>query len=197
LEIEMSSVLEQRAANAAVKAPEKVEPAKRDNPANAPQMRVTEENRIPMSTPELKLSTPDIPGYRQYWFLSRNVERALRAGYTYVDFDEVSMQGTGYANDLADSGSTDLGTRVSLEAGRGGDWHNQPERLYLMKIRQEWFDQDQQKLEDRNEEIARALRGGEDVGDPNPHDTSHRHVPSWAPQKQKAVNNLFTRKPKR
>ena len=192
----MSKILEERAAGH-TEAPKKIEPLKHDNPANVQQRRITEDNRVPMSTPELKLTTPDIPEYHQHWFLSRNVSRALRAGYTYVDLDEVSMNGTGYANDLSEAGSTDLGTRVSMEAGRGGDssWHGQAERLYLMKLRQEWWDKDQQKMEARNEEIAKALRGGDDIsGDSNPHDTSHKHVPSWAPQTQKAVNNLFTKK---
>ena len=192
----MEQTIRERAAQAAkgVEAPKLLdETAPKRNPANMRDMRVTEANRIPMSTPQLKLAVPDIPGYAQHWFLSQNIEAALRAGYEYVDLDEVEVLGSGYANDLNQQGSTDLGTRVSLEAGRGAEWQGQPGRLYLMKIRQEWRDKDQKILEAKNEEIAQALRGGKDI-EANPHGADHKHTPEWAPQNSKAANNLFTRK---
>lgn len=36
----------------------------------------------------------------------------------------------------------------------------EPQRLYLMKLRQEWRDKDVQKLEEINERVAAAIRGG-------------------------------------
>ena len=80
----MSSIIEQNAANS-------------QNPANAPQTRVTEATRIPMSLPELKLAVVDIPGYHLHWFRGARVPRALQAGYEYVDSSEVSIQRTGLA----------------------------------------------------------------------------------------------------
>lgn len=171
--------------------------AEKANPASAAAYSVNEETRVPMSTPELKLATPDLPGHHQHWFLSGNVERALRAGYVFVDEDEIGIVGRGFANDLSESGNSDLGTRVSIEAGRGVEWRGQPERLYLMKIRQEWWEADQKKLEDKNDQIASALRGSNVQnlpGNESVEGLDHSHIPTWAPQRQKTVNNLFTRK---
>ena len=59
------------------------------------------------------------------------------------------------------------------EIGKDG----QPMRLILMKIKQEWWEEDQKLVESRNEQVATALRGGMigsegDVAG----DTVHRYV---------------------
>lgn len=130
------------------------------NPANVPQRRITEANRIPMSLPQTKLAVPELPGYFLYWFLGQNVSRAQRAGYEFVDEVEVELNNTGIGDDASRSGNSDLGTRVSIGAGGLVDGTTEPQRLYLMKIRQEWRDKDVQALEEVNESIAAALRGG-------------------------------------
>lgn len=137
--------------------PVKSEPA---NPANAPQKRITEANRIPMTLPQTRLAVPEIPGHYLYWFLGQNVPRAQRAGYEFVDEGEVELNNSGIGDDTSRSGSTDLGSRVSVGAGGLIDGTTEPQRLYLMKIRQEWRDKDVQALEAVNEQIAAALRGG-------------------------------------
>lgn len=138
--------------------PVKSEPA---NPANAPQKRVTEGSRIPMNLPTTKLAVPEIPGYYLYWFLGENVPRAQRAGYEFVDQDEVDMVNTGLADNASKSGNSDMGTRVSSVAGGLVEGSMEPRRLYLMKIRQEWRDKDVAALEQVNERIAAAIRGGQ------------------------------------
>ena len=130
------------------------------NAANAPQKRVTEATRIPMSLPQLRLEIPEIPGFHLHWFLGKNISRALRAGYQYVDAEEVNAAVTGLADDPSWNGSTDMGTRVSVIAGGTAEGTNQPERLYLMKLPQEWRDKDVAALEAVNENVAKALRGG-------------------------------------
>jgi len=131
------------------------------NLGNAQPSRVTEATRIPMSAPHQKLAVPPIPGYHQHWFLGKNVARALAAGYTHVTADDgIETMGTGVANSAEDAGSTDLGTNVSILAGEGLDEHGDSERLYLMKLPQEWREQDVANLEARNESIAAQLRGG-------------------------------------
>lgn len=135
----------------------KSEPA---NPANVPQTRVTEANRIPMNLPSTKLSVPEIPGYYLYWFLGQNVARAIKAGYEFVDQAEVDMVNTGLADDASKQGNSDLGTRVSAIAGGLIEGTLEPQRLYLMKLRQEWRDKDVMELEQVNERIASAIRGG-------------------------------------
>lgn len=138
--------------------PIKQEPS---NPANAPQRSVTEKTRIPMNLPSSKLAVPEIPGYYLYWFLGQNVPRALKAGYEFVDESEADMVNSGLADDAAKSGNTDLGTRVSIVAGGVVEGSSEPQRLYLMKLRQEWRDQDVQASEQVNERIAATIRGGQ------------------------------------
>lgn len=145
------------------------------NPANTPETRVTEATRIPMSLPQAKLAVPDIPGYHLHWFVGANVARAIKGGYQFVAPDEVDVQNTGLADDVSKNGSSDLGTRVSVIAGGIAEGDTQPQRLYLMKIRQEWWQQDQKVLEQRNEGIARALRSGI-VGAENDPDKGLRYM---------------------
>jgi len=131
------------------------------NLGNAPKSRVTEASRIPMSAPNQKLAVPEIPGYHLHWHLGRNVPRALQAGYTHVtQSDGIEVANTGLADAKSAVGSTDLGSNVSILAGSDVGPDMEPERLYLMKIPQEWWEQDQKALLNRNESIAQQLRGG-------------------------------------
>jgi hypothetical protein len=129
-------------------------------PANAPATRVTEATRVPMSLPTTKLQVPEMPGYYLYWHLGKNIPAALRAGYTFVDQGEVELNQHGVANSPEDSGSTDMGTRISISAGNSLGENNEPERLYLMKLKEEWHEADAQAQASRNEDIAIALRSG-------------------------------------
>ena len=127
------------------------------NPANAPEKRVRQ--RIPMALPTLKLAVPEVPGYVLHWFRGsgQRLQQALAAGYEYVERGELEINSTGLANSYEDDGNTDLGTRVSRASGsddtEGGN------RLYLMKIRQEFWDEDQLAVNARHEQIAGQLRG--------------------------------------
>ena len=127
------------------------------NPANS---RVTEDNRIPMSLPQLMLQVPEIEGYVMHWFADRpgRISRALAAGYEFVQPDEVKINNFGLAADLMESGNTDLGTRVSVHGGRGENGGS--ERLYLMKVRQEWYDKDMTLREEASDKVVQALRQG-------------------------------------
>ena len=128
------------------------------NPSNRPLKRVTEATRIPMSTPEQQLKVPDIPGYHLHWHLEHNIPRALAAGYEFVDSEESTVTDKGVANNKEDTGSTDLGSKISILANRNsvGDGS----RLYLMKLREEWWQSDQKKQLEVSERIAGAMRGG-------------------------------------
>lgn len=137
-----------------------MEAATNVNPAAEPAKRVTEATRIPMSVPQMRLEVPAMQGFHLHWFLGRNVPRALQAGYEFVSPDEVQLNQLGVAADREFSGSTDMGSRVSVVAGGPVEGSLDAERLYLMKLRQEWRDKDVAALEARNEQIAAALRGG-------------------------------------
>ena len=152
------------------------------NPANAPEKRKREATRIPMSVPQLKLEVPEIPGFHLHWFLGSNIHRAQRAGYTFVEDDEVDLVNMGLADDASRSGNTDLGSRVSAFAGGLVEGTPEPQRLYLMKLPQELRDEDVLALEAVNERIAAALRGGQNpsnvAGGPEetPQDRQRRYL---------------------
>jgi hypothetical protein len=126
------------------------------NPANQiGSDRVTSRTRIPMSVPQRKLDAPDIPGQHLYWFLERNVPRALQAGYEFVKDKEVSLNQLGVATSRDISGNADMGTNVKVIAGR--DEAGAVEYHVLMKIRLEWWKEDQAALENRNASIMSAI----------------------------------------
>ena len=118
--------------------------------------------RIPMSVPVQRLEAAEIPGYHLHWFkgdLSR-IQRALEGGYEYVAPREMHVNSVGLGNDSVASGNTDMGSRVSIVSGTEIGTDGQPVRLVLMKIKQEWYEEDQKIVDDRNELVAASLRGG-------------------------------------
>jgi hypothetical protein len=147
---------------------------KGQNPANTPARRKSEVARVPMSLPNLKLAVPDIPGFFLYWHRGKDVNQALRASYTFVDADELDVEQRNVANDAAESGSTDMGSRISIESGLD-DTGREPERLYLMKLPNDLREQDLEAMADRNEQIAIALRAGT-VGAEDDPDRNRRYM---------------------
>jgi hypothetical protein len=163
------------------------------NPANLPAKRDT--SRIPMSVPLQKLQVPDKPGWHRHWMLGTpsRIAQAQRAGYRFVDADDADVVSSGIADGAGAHGSTDMGSRVSIVAGSdiGGD--GQEQRLYLMEIPEELWQEDQKLLEERNEQIAATIRGGGEVG-ANPNGSENRYIPD---AHRKGVANLFTPKNRR
>lgn len=125
------------------------------NPANSAKPDVAERKRIPMSVPQARLSTSPIPGFRQYWFLEKNVARAKQAGYEFVNEADVVLNQPNVSMDKSISGNTDLGTNVSVIGGEGSD--GKPERLILMKIKEQWYKEDQQALVARNIQVLQGI----------------------------------------
>lgn len=165
-------------------------PATPSTPASRPERRVTAENRVPMSLPSLKLAVPDMPGYYLYWHLGKNIHwgmgGALRAGYTYVDDDEIDIEQKGLANAAGESGSTDMGTRISVAAGGTvSDENPEPARLYLMKLPIEWHQADMEERGKVNESVAASLRAGT-IGAEQDQDKLKRYM--------KAGQDLFFKK---
>lgn len=129
-----------------------------ENPSNSPL--VTDDNRIPMSLPQLMLGVPEIPGFVMHWFADRpgRISRAQAAGYVYVDPDEVRINNFALADELTKTGNTDMGTRVSIHGGTAENGGS--ERLYLMKIKQEWYDKDMALREEASDRVVEVLRHG-------------------------------------
>lgn len=111
--------------------------------------------RIPMSVPRRQLETPELPGYHLHWFKERNVAWATQGGYEFVDSGELSVVQKNVGGDSESSGNQDMGSRIRVMSAitEGAD----PQYFVLMKIRQEWFEEDQRALASRNLEILRAI----------------------------------------
>lgn len=127
------------------------------NPASSAAERKRPPRR-PMSSARQRLQTVEIPGWHQHWFKEENVPLALEAYYEFVDKDEVHMNQLNVSLDGASKG-TDLGSRVSLIADKSES--GSPVRAYLMKIREEYWQEDQKDLEARNMQIMSAIFGDE------------------------------------
>lgn len=155
----------------------------KSNPANAEQTPAAARTRIPMSVPIQRLQVDELPGYHLHWMLGtpERLMQAQKAGYDFVSHDEIHVNNLQLGGDAATSGTTDLGTRVSTLASIGSsgetDGSGQPLRLYLMKIKEDWYLEDQRILEQRNDSIAAALTAGM-TGSQNDAagDAQHRYV---------------------
>ena len=149
------------------------------NPASRSAETSAERKRIPMSVPVQRLEVPDLPGYHLHWFLStpERLQRAMDGGYEFVDEREMKINNVSLGGDSAASGSTDMGSRVSIVSGQEVGKDGQPTRLILMKIRQEWWDEDQQLIEARNTKVRDSLLGGMIGAEHDKRgDSQHRYV---------------------
>ena len=128
------------------------------NPANAggSAAEPARRRRIPLSVPRRKLEATPIPGYVLYWFKESNIPIALDAGYEFVDRDEVRISQVNEANPAGSDGSTDLGSRVSVIGDKVGE-RGVPERLVLMKIREEFWREDRELLDSENAKALGAI----------------------------------------
>ena len=105
--------------------------------------------------------------YFARWFNDQDgrVERAEEAGYEFVQTTELAAQRKGVAqvgeSDVT-SGNTDIGSKVSRVVGRTNE--NAPIRAFLMKLRREWYDEDQKLKEQQNRLVDDAIRAGKAGG---------------------------------
>lgn len=120
-------------------------------------MSKTHRNRVPFSANRKRLQVDEkFDGYVTRWFNQQDdrIDRALAAGYEFVDRDDVKQVGD---KDIA-NGNTDMNSKVSRVVGRTAE--NQPIRAFLMKIRKDWYDADQAKKEETNRLVDEAVRAG-------------------------------------
>ncbi len=133
-----------------------------NNPANATvEPKGNRAMRIPMSVPMRKLEVPEIPGYHSHWIKESNIPRALQAWYEFVEFDEVPINQRGVGTDTEITGNTDLGSRVSIQAGVGAD--GRAERLVLMKLREDLWLEDRAKIDGRHAAMMGQIFRGEKI----------------------------------
>lgn len=164
------------------------------NPANAngvaaqrPQRR-----RIPLSVPRRKLEASPIPGFVLYWFKESNIEIALQAGYDFVDNREVLLSQSVESNSTDASGNTDLGSRVSVVGGISE--RGMPERLVLMKIREEWWREDRELLDSENAKVIQTIFGGQIFGIDRAGDHSQSYVKTSLAQGRGSLFNRGIKK---
>ena len=99
-----------------------------------------------------------IPGYHLHIFNDEpgRIQTAIDGGWEFVTPDEV-----GGVKDSVTSGNTDLGDKVRFLVGTSekGDGLY----AYLMKIKEEWWQEDQAEIQKRNDRVDDAIRSGVNV----------------------------------
>lgn len=113
--------------------------------------------RVPFSANRKRLQVDtEFKGFHIRWFNDQDdrIQRALDAGYLFVDRKEVGQVGD---KDVS-NGNTDMNSKVSRVVGRTKD--NQPIRAYLMKISDAFYQEDQDVKEARNRLVDDAIRAG-------------------------------------
>lgn len=120
--------------------------------------------RVPLGGHRQKLNVHEKQkGYEYRWVndVPGRIRAAEEAGYEFVN--EATVGDTG-------DGNTDLGSRVSASVGSTG--HSQDTKAYLMRIKQEWYDEDQAAKEAERQKVDAAIRQGS-VGS----DQEGRYIP--------------------
>lgn len=133
---------------------EKVAKAEAKVRSNAERATRTERASFNGTTGKLKIQR-QIEGYHMHIFNDGpgRIEQALDVGYEFVSPDEIGSVATNVV-----SRNTDIGDKVRFLVGVGAN--NEPEYAYLMKIRQEFYDEDQASLQARNDAVDDAIKNG-------------------------------------
>ena len=130
-------------------------PKKVGRPRKEPKVQ-----RVPFGAHRTKLQVPPIKGFVLRWIndVDGRPERAIEGGYTYVDPSEVPAKiGQGQLH----QDNTDINSKVSKVVSRE---NNKPVRAYLMKIKEEWYKEDQVTKEKVNQQVDEALKQGQPGG---------------------------------
>lgn len=121
--------------------------------------------RVPFGARRSKLQLSDEEakalsdsGYVTRWVNDRDgrVERALSGGYVFVSPEEATSVGGFQLGE----GNTDKGAKVSKIVSKG----DTQIRAYLMKIKREYYEEDQKAKEEVNARVDQTLSGGEAGG---------------------------------
>ena len=121
----------------------------------------TRKKRNVFNGTEAKISVQQqIDGYHLHVFtdVGGRIQQALDNGYEFVSPDEV-----GGVSENVVSRNGDLGERIRYLVNPRAEGTEQ--YGYLMKIRQEWFEEDQAELQAKNNLIDAAIRKGKITGE--------------------------------
>ena len=142
--------------NAALRSEESAE-----SESPVPTSRSRRSRRNVFNGTEAKLSVrKEIPGYHLHVFTDTGgrIQDALDTGYEFVTPDEV-----GGVSENVISRNGDLGDRVRYLVNPRAEGTEQ--YGYLMKIREEWYEEDQANLQAKNNRIDAAIRKGKVSGE--------------------------------
>ena len=120
-------------------------------------MSKTHRERVPFSANRTRLAVKlKEEGFQHRWFNDQDdrIQRAIDAGYEFVKPEEIGRVGDKEVH----GGNSDLNSKVSKVVCRTAE--NQPIRAFLLKIRNEWFREDQLKKEETNKLVDQAVRAG-------------------------------------
>lgn len=116
--------------------------------------------RVRFGSARQKLAVPDLPGFFLCWIndVGGRLIEAQNGGYDFVTTDEMKRIGENLSQAGWVTGTNANDTRVSVIVGKNED--GSPMRAYLMKLKQEWRDEDMADRQKEHDEIDAALRGG-------------------------------------
>lgn len=163
------------------------------NPANSTTTPKAERRRIPMSVPVQRLQVPDKPGWHRHWFRTDRIARAQQAGYQFVRPEDVHVNNVALGGTTALSGNTDLGSQVSIVSGTTAD--NQIERLVLMEIQEELWQEDQAIAQARSDQVVEALNYGV-LGGQQTKDAGELNM-RYVSKSRTSLPEMFKKKPTR
>jgi len=155
--------------------------SKDNNPANDHEQRMLRERgpRLSLNAPVPRLEVPPIPGYHLHWFLERNIPKALAGWYEFVTPKEAPTVDRSIGGRTAGTTSEDLGGARVAQVG-GTNEQGLPEQLVLMKIRQEYYFDEQRKIAERNLSVIKQI--------------FHKKAPIMAPDESKSdYSKRYTR----
>jgi hypothetical protein len=121
----------------------------------------TRKRRNTFNGTEAKISVrQQIDGYHLHVFTDSGsrIQEAMDSGYEFVRPEEV-----GGVSENVVSRNGDLGERIRYLVNPRANGTEQ--YGYLMKIRQEWYEEDQAELQAKNNRIDSAIRGGKVSGE--------------------------------
>jgi len=97
----------------------------------------------------------DLPGFHLCWIndIPGMIAQARDGGYEFVADNEIEM-----ANNNVVDRNTSEGTQVKVLVGTNED--NSPMFAYLMKIRNDYYEEDQKDQQEYNDKIDTQIRGG-------------------------------------